>query len=89
MNSVMIDLMRGCLLVLVVVFIGGGAFIGFAYVVGNPYTPTLFKVIAIGGGALVGLIFASIVTGICYLLLNINDNLERLADATAEGNPDH
>lgn len=82
MNNVMIDLMRGCLLVLVVVFIAGGAFIGFAYVLGNPYTPTLVKVIAIGGGALIGLIFASIVTGICYLLLNINDNLERLASAS-------
>ncbi|HCH5589172.1 TPA: hypothetical protein NKZ51_004524 [Vibrio parahaemolyticus] len=88
MNNVMIGLMRASLLVLVVGFIGGGAFLGFAYGLGNPYTPALVKVLAIGGGALVGLVLAGIVTGVCYLLLNINDNLERLAAATAAGNPD-
>lgn len=78
MNKVMIDLMRGCLLVLVIILVGGGAFLGFSYGLGNPYTPVLIKVFATGFGALLGLILASIFTGICYLLLNINDNLEKL-----------
>ncbi|BDR13176.1 hypothetical protein [Vibrio sp. STUT-A11] len=79
MNNVMIDLMRGCLLVLVIICVGGGGIIGFAFAV-SPHTPLLLKMLAVGGGLLVGLIVASIVTGICYLLININDNLEKLAN---------
>ncbi|HGF5004081.1 TPA: hypothetical protein ACF334_004457 [Vibrio parahaemolyticus] len=83
MNKVMIDLMRGCLLVLVIVLVGGGALMGYSFVA-NPYTAVLVKVAVVGFGALLGLILASIVTGICYLLLNINDNLEKLASRPAE-----
>ncbi|MBY7685812.1 hypothetical protein [Vibrio alginolyticus] len=83
MNKVMIDLMRGCLLVLVIILVGGGGLVGYSFVA-NPYTGILFKVMMVGFGALFGLILASIVTGICYLLLNINDNLEKLATGSAD-----
>ncbi|MDW2149400.1 hypothetical protein R7Q48_22555 [Vibrio sp. 378] len=83
MNKVMIDLMRGCLLVLVIILVGGGGLVGYSFVA-NPYTGILVKVMVVGFGALFGLILASIVTGICYLLLNINDNLEKLATGSAE-----
>ncbi|HHI4996234.1 TPA: hypothetical protein ACP5TQ_004163 [Vibrio parahaemolyticus] len=89
MNKVMIGLMRVCLGFLVVGFVVGGALLGFSYALGNPYIPALSKVIAIGGGALIGLVVAGIVTGVCYLLLNINDNLEQLAAASVGDDPDH
>ncbi|CAH0531211.1 hypothetical protein [Vibrio hippocampi] len=84
MSKIMIDLMRGCLLVLVIICVGGGGLMGFSFVA-NPYTPILTKVLMVGGGVLVGLILASVVTGICYLLLNINDNLEKLVNQPSEG----
>ncbi|OCH31843.1 hypothetical protein A6E13_16585 [Aliivibrio fischeri] len=83
MSNMMIDLMRGCLLVVVLICVGGGGLIGFSFVA-NPYTPIVTKILMIGSGLLVGLIVASIFTGICFLLLNINDNLNTLANAAKE-----
>ncbi|MDK2679276.1 hypothetical protein ABMX64_19935 [Vibrio vulnificus] len=77
LNQIMIDLMRGCLIVLVIVLVGLGAFLGYSFVA-SPYVEVTIRMVVIGFGALAGLILASIITGVCFLLLNINDNLEKL-----------
>lgn len=77
MNKIMIDLMRGCLIVLVIVLVGLGGLWGYSFV-SNPYVNPMMRMLVVGFGALGGLIVASIITGVCFLLLNINDNLEKL-----------
>ncbi|OEF59279.1 hypothetical protein A1OW_21605 [Enterovibrio norvegicus] len=74
----MIDVLRGCLILVVVLCLGGFTWAGYMMTHG-PYVAPLTRFLFVGGGFLLGLIVASVITGVCYLLLNINDTLEKIA----------